>query len=66
MEDEIILKPSNPHQLSTHDDFEINVKAELEIEMLHQKIDLMKEQEFLFLTEAIKELSIKIDRYQPS
>jgi uncharacterized membrane protein len=49
-----------------HDDFEINVKAELEIEMLHQKIDLMKEQEFLFLTEAIKELSIKIDRYQPS
>jgi hypothetical protein len=34
--------------------------------MLHQKIDLMKEQEFLFLTAAIKELSIKIDRYQPS
>jgi uncharacterized membrane protein len=49
-----------------HDDFEINVKAELEIEMLHQKIDLMREQELLFLTEAIKELSIKLDRYQPS
>ena len=49
-----------------HDDFEINVKAELELEMLHQKIDLMKEQELLFLTEAIKELSIKLDRYQPS
>ena len=30
-----------------HDDFEINVKAELELEMLHQKIDLMKEQELL-------------------
>jgi hypothetical protein len=34
--------------------------------MLHQKIDLMKEQELLFLTEGIKELSIKLDRYQPS
>jgi uncharacterized membrane protein len=44
------------------DDFEINVKAELEIELLHQKIDLMKEKELFALTQAVEALSAKLDR----
>jgi uncharacterized membrane protein len=43
------------------DDFEINVKAELEIELLHQKIDLMKEKELCALTQAVEALSKKLD-----
>jgi uncharacterized membrane protein len=42
-------------------DFEVNVKAELEIELLHQKIDLMKEGELLALTKAVEALSEKLD-----
>ena len=43
-------------------DYEINVKAELEIELLHDKIDLMKERELLVLTEAIKQLSTQLEQ----
>lgn len=42
-------------------DYEVNVKAELEIELLHQKIDLMKEQELLALTEAVRDLSARLE-----
>ncbi len=42
-------------------DYEINVKAELEIELLHEKIDLMKERELLALTQAVRELSTQLD-----
>lgn len=42
-------------------DYEVNVKAELEIELLHQKIDLMKEQELLALTEAVRDLSKRLE-----
>jgi uncharacterized membrane protein len=38
-------------------DFQVNVKAELEIELLHQKIDQLRETEVLQLTEAVKELA---------
>jgi uncharacterized membrane protein len=41
-------------------DYNINIKAELEIELLHQKIDLLREQELLALTRAIQALSEKI------
>ena len=41
-------------------DYEINVKAELEIELLHEKIDLIKEQELLALTETVRELSAQV------
>lgn len=43
-------------------DFEVNVKAELEIELLHQKIDLLKEKELFALMSAIEVLSDKLDR----
>jgi uncharacterized membrane protein len=38
-------------------DHQINIKAELEIELLHQKIDELREKEVLFLTQAIHELT---------
>ena len=45
-------------------DFEVNVKAELEIELLHQKIDMMKEKELYALTKAVEALSEKLDSYR--
>lgn len=42
-------------------DYEINVKAELEIELLHEKIDILKEQELLALTQAVRQLSAQLD-----
>jgi uncharacterized membrane protein len=42
-------------------DYEINVKAELEIELLHEKIDLMKERELLALTEAVRDLAARLE-----
>ena len=41
-------------------DYEINVKAELEIELLHEKIDLMKDKELLSLTEAVRDLTAQV------
>lgn len=42
-------------------DFEVNVKAELEIELLHQKIDLLKEQELFTLAKSIEALNERLD-----
>jgi len=42
-------------------DFQVNVKAELEIELLHQKIDLMREREILALTQAVTQLLARIE-----
>ncbi|HKT53390.1 MAG TPA: DUF1003 domain-containing protein [Caulobacteraceae bacterium] len=38
-------------------DHQINVKAELEIELLHQKLDTLREREVLYLTQAINDLT---------
>ena len=43
-------------------DYEINVKAELEIELLHEKIDILKETELLQLTETVYQLSSQIEQ----
>jgi uncharacterized membrane protein len=39
------------------EDFDINRKAELEIETLHQKIDLLREREIAALTRAVDRLT---------
>ncbi|MFM6922671.1 MAG: DUF1003 domain-containing protein, partial [Polynucleobacter victoriensis] len=44
-----------------NNDFEVNVKAELEIELLHQKIDMMKEKELAMLIATVQELSEKLE-----
>lgn len=41
-------------------DFQVNVKAELEIELLHQKIDQLRETEVLQLTQAVNNLTAQL------
>mgnify|MGYP002784726740 CR=1 FL=1 len=41
-------------------DYDINCKAELEIEQLHAKIDLLREQEIVRLQKIIEELTDKV------
>jgi len=38
-------------------DHQVNIKAELEIELLHEKIDELRQKEVLMLTQAIADLS---------
>jgi len=46
-------------------DFQVNVKAELEIELLHQKIDQLRETEVVNLTAAVKELTAMLRKAGP-
>ncbi len=41
---------------------EINVKAKLEIELLHEKIDILKEQELMRLTDSVRDLSAQPEK----
>ncbi len=43
-------------------DYKINVKAELEIELLHHKLDQLREQEVLELTKAVANLTELLNR----
>ena len=42
---------------SAENDYQVNIKAELEIELLHQKIDQLRETEVVQLTAAVKDLT---------
>ncbi len=44
-------------RLAAENDYKINIKAELEIELLHEKIDRLREQEVVTLTTTVKELT---------
>jgi uncharacterized membrane protein len=44
------------------EDFRINVKAELEIELLHQKLDELRGKEVLSLTQAVESLTALLER----
>ena len=46
-------------------DYQINIKAELEIELLHQKIDQLREKEVLSLTESVRQLTDVLGRSAP-
>jgi uncharacterized membrane protein len=46
-------------------DFQVNVKAELEIELLHQKVDEVRETEVVNLTAAVKELTAMLRKAGP-
>ncbi|WP_246649053.1 DUF1003 domain-containing protein [Bradyrhizobium canariense] len=54
----IIMMSQNRQQdidrRAAENDYRINVKAELEIELLHEKIDQLREREVLKLTEAVR------------
>ena len=43
-------------------DHKINIKAELEIELLHQKIDKLRETEVMYLTKAVQDLTHLLNR----
>jgi uncharacterized membrane protein len=43
-------------------DHQINIKAELEIELLHQKLDQLRETEVMYLTKAVQELTELLSR----
>ncbi|MDR3374987.1 MAG: DUF1003 domain-containing protein [Ancalomicrobiaceae bacterium] len=47
---------------AAEEDHRINIKAELEIELLHQKLDHLRETEVLYLTETVKELTRMLAR----
>jgi uncharacterized membrane protein len=47
------------------EDFRINVKAELEIELLHQKLDDLRGKEVLSLTKAVESLTALLERNAP-
>lgn len=57
----IIMMSQNRQQdidrRAAEEDYKINVKAELEIELLHEKIDELRAQEVLRLSEAVKSLT---------
>ena len=42
---------------AAENDYQVNIKAELEIEALHQKIDELRETEVLYLTKAVQDLT---------
>lgn len=47
---------------AAENDYQVNVKAELEIELLHSKIDKLRENEVLNLTEAVKGLTALLSK----
>lgn len=46
-------------------DYEVNIKAELEIELLHEKLDELREKEVLALTDAVKSLTDLLMKTKP-
>jgi len=44
-------------RIQAADDYRINIKAELEIELLHEKIDGLREKEVWALTQAVETLT---------
>jgi uncharacterized membrane protein len=48
-------------QAAEHD-YQVNIKAELEIELLHEKIDKLREQEVVQLTQAVADLTEMLRR----
>ena len=63
----IIMMSQNRQQdidrKAAENDYRINIKAELEIELLHHKLDNLREQEVLELTKVVRELSELLTRF---
>lgn len=43
-------------------DYRINVKAELEIELLHEKLDHLRDREILALSQAVSALAARLPK----
>ena len=44
------------------EDYKINIKAELEIELLHQKLDELREREMLSLVRSVESLTAMLEK----
>ena len=51
-------------RMAAQHDYDINIKAELEIEALHQKVDALREKEVLELTTTVRELTEMLKQAQ--
>ena len=51
---------------AAENDYKVNIKAELEIELLHQKLDELRQREVLALTRAVQDLTAIIARHNLS
>jgi len=51
---------------NAENDYKINVKAELEIELLHHKLDLLREQEMMELIRLVKTLEERSAKPRPA
>src|SRR3954463_2538784 len=51
-------------RLKAEEDYKVNIKAELEIELLHQKIDELREREILSLARSVERLTAVLDKEQ--
>lgn len=49
-------RQANVDRLKAEQDYHVNLKTELEIELLHQKVDLLREQEIARLTRLVEAL----------
>ena len=47
---------------AAENDYHVNIKAELEIELVHQKLDQLRETEVTYLTKAVQELTELLTR----
>jgi uncharacterized membrane protein len=47
-------------------DYDVNIKAELEIELVHQKIDQLRQEEVVTLTQAVRELTALVTKLTPA
>jgi uncharacterized membrane protein len=54
-------RQSDIDRLKAEEDFKVNIKAELEIELLHQKIDELREREVLALVQSVERLTALLE-----
>ena len=64
---DIDRKAADIDRQSAEHDHQINIKAELEIELLHQKLDQLRETEVMRLTEAVSDMAalLRAERSAP-
>jgi uncharacterized membrane protein len=57
-------RQSELDRLNLRHDFDVNIKAELEIEQLHDKLDLLRGREIVKLIDIVEKLHARIDELQ--
>jgi len=51
-------------RLDAHHDYEVNMKAELEIELLHDKLNVLREQEVVEVLRLLREQEVRLGRME--